>query len=220
MTLKELDKYSKPREKLLKYGPERLSDEELLAIIIGSGTRGKNVLQLSREILEKFKSREFGYECIDDLRKIEGIGLVKACEIISCFEIGKRYFASKKHSVYLTPRDVYENLFEYRYARKEHFIVVYLDVKNQEIKKQIVSIGTVNFSVVHPRDVFEEAVKNLASSIIVVHNHPSGILEPSQEDIKLTHRIVEAGKLLGIEVVDHVIIGKNGYYSFKENSLI
>jgi len=220
MTIKEIEKIERPREKLIKYGPDKLSEEELFAIILRTGSKGKNVLELSRELIDKFKDKNFTYENFNELKNFYGIGEVKACEILACFELGRRYLKGKKNSIYLKPQDVFNELSEFRNLKKEHFIVLYLDTKNQEIKKQVVSIGTLNFSIVHPREVFEEAVKNLAASIIIAHNHPSNFVEPSSEDIKLTKRLVEAGKILGIEILDHVIVSKEKYYSFKENNLL
>lgn len=220
MTVKEIERVDRPREKLAKYGPDKLSEAELLAILLRSGVKGKNVLELAGEITDKFRERGFEYGNLAELRKFCGIGEAKACELVACFELGKRYLKEKKNSIYLKPKDVFAELREFRALKKEHFIVLYLDTKNQEIKKQVVSIGTLNFSVVHPREVFEEAVRSLSASVIISHNHPSGSVEPSEEDLRLTKRLVEAGKILGIEVLDHVIISKEKYFSFKENGLI
>ncbi len=220
MNLKEIESIEMPREKILKYGPEKLSEKELLALLIRTGAKGRDVMSVAGELAEKLRVCKENAPDIKELANFYGIGLAKACEIAACFEIGKRYLKGKKNSIYLKPADVFAELKEWRGLKKEHFIVLYLDTKNQEIKKHIVSIGTLNFSVVHPREVFEEAVKNLAAGIIVSHNHPSGCVNPSQEDIKLTKRLAEAGRILGIELLDHVIVSNEGYFSFKENSLI
>lgn len=209
-----------PREKILKYGPDRLSDKELLALLIRTGAKGKDVMSVAGNLSEKLKSYAENVPDIRELANFYGIGLAKACEIAACFEIGKRYLKGKKNSIYLSPADVFNELSQWRGLKKEHFIVLYLDTKNQEIKKHIVSVGTLNCSIVHPREVFEEAVKNLAAGIIVSHNHPSGCVDPSQEDINLTKRLVEAGKILGIELLDHVIVSSENYFSFKKNNLI
>lgn len=220
MNIKEMEVCDKPREKMLKYGPDKLSEKELLALILRTGVKGKDVMSLAEELSVKLKEAPEGKESLPKLYSLCGIGKSKACEIMACFELGRRYLKNKKNSLYLKPKDVFLELKEYASAKKEHFIVLYLDTKNQEIKKYVVSIGTLNYSVVHPREVFEEAVKNLAASIIIAHNHPSGCPEPSQEDIKLTKRLIEAGKILGIELLDHVIVSKEKYFSFKENSLM
>ncbi|HOW89795.1 MAG TPA: JAB domain-containing protein, partial [Elusimicrobiales bacterium] len=130
------------------------------------------------------------------------------------------FIAGKKTSIYLKPRDVWEELRDIRENKKEHFVAFYLDTRNQEIKRDIVSIGTLNYNLVHPREVFEPAVRNLAAGIIVAHNHPSGCLEPSDEDLSLNRRLVQAGKLLGIELLDHVIVTKDAYSSFKQRNLM
>lgn len=140
-------------------------------------------------------------------------------EIRAVWEIAKR-FAGKKTNVYLKPRDIWEELRDIRGLKKEHFVVFFLDTRNQEVQRAIVSIGTLNYNLVHPREVFEPAVRNLAAGIILAHNHPSGCLEPSDEDLSLTKRLVQAGKLLGIEILDHVIVTKDAFTSFKQKGLI
>jgi DNA repair protein RadC len=134
-------------------------------------------------------------------------------------ELGKR-LATRKAGIFLKPRDIWEELRDIRVMKKEYFVVFYLDTRNQEIKRDIVSIGTLNYNLVHPREVFEPAVRNLAASVIVSHNHPSGCLEPSDEDLSLTKRLTQAGKILGIELLDHVIVTSGGFMSFKEKNLI
>ena len=134
-------------------------------------------------------------------------------------ELGKR-LAGKSSQIYLKPGDIWTALTDIRASKKEHFVTFYLDTRNQEIKRDIVSIGTLNYNLVHPREVFEPAVRNLAASIILAHNHPSGCLEPSDEDLSLTKRLVSPGKLLGIEVIDHIIVTKDGFISFKQKNLL
>ena len=139
--------------------------------------------------------------------------------IRAIWELSHR-FNGKKAGIYLKPRDIWEELRDVRDQKKEHFVVFFLDTRNQEIKRDIVSIGTLNYNLVHPREVFEPAVKNLAASVIVAHNHPSGNLEPSDEDLSLTKRLSQAGKLLGIELLDHVIVTREGFMSFKQKGLL
>ena len=177
-------------------------------------------LELAEKVLRKVGEENFSNLKIEDLKGISGLGPVKSCEIIACFELGKRLLKDKKIHIYLKPRDVWNELKDIRDHKKEHCVIFYLDTRNQEIKREIVSIGTLNYSLVHPREVFEPAVKNLAASVILAHNHPSGALEPSGEDITLNKRLVEAGKILGIEVLDHVIVSKEGFSSFKEKGLM
>jgi DNA repair protein RadC len=214
--IKDLPRIERPREKLMKYGPEKLSNEELLAILLRVGKKGENVITLSTKILQKFGSQSIAEVKYEELKNISGLGPAKACEIVACFELGKRFLTNKKSSIIMTPKDVFIELREIAEKKKEHFVVIYLDARNQEIKKEVVSIGTINTSLVHPREVFEPAVKNLASHIIIAHNHPSGNVEPSDDDIEVTKRLKSAGELLGIEIIDHIIVGKEKYYSFKE----
>jgi DNA repair protein RadC len=154
------------------------------------------------------------------LRSVSGLGPAKACEIVACFELGKRLLKEKPAALYLKPEDIWEKLKDYREHKKEHFIIFYLDSRNREIKNEVVSVGSLNANLVHPREVFEPAVKNLAAQVILAHNHPSGDPEPSEDDLALNKRLAEAGKILGIEVIDHIIIAKSGYLSFKEKGLL
>lgn len=204
--IKDLPKVDQPREKLEKYGPGRLSDSELLAILLRTGTKDLNVLKLAEKILQKFENEKFVDVSIDDLKSIHGLGPVKACEIISCFELGRRMLKGKKTRILLSPKDIWGRMEDIRGSKKEHFVVFYLDSRSQEIQREIVSVGTLNESLVHPREVFEKAIKNNAASIIVAHNHPSGDLEPSQADIEITKKLVQAGKILDIRIADHVIV--------------
>jgi DNA repair protein RadC len=220
MSLKNIHKIEQPREKLEKYGPSKLSDVELFAILLRTGLQGTPVLDLSKKILRHFPDSRLAYVEIDELKKIHGLGQAKACEIVACFELGKRLLKEKKAALILSPREVWEELKDIRSHKKEHFVVFFLDTQNQVVKREVVSIGTLNSSLIHPREVFEPAIKYLAAHIIIAHNHPSGSLEPSDEDITVTRRLAEAGKLLGIEILDHVIATANGYTSFKEKNLL
>lgn len=219
-TIKDMPRVERPRAKLMRYGPEKLADEELLAIILRTGSRGKNVLDMAGELLKRFGRGDIAKAGFAELRAAPGLGPAKSCEILAAFELGRRFLNGKKSGIYLKPRDIWEELRDVRDQKKEHFIVFYLDTRNQEIKRDVVSIGTLNYNLVHPREVFEPAVKNLAASVIVAHNHPSGCLEPSDEDLSLTKRLAQAGKLLGIEVLDHVIVTKEGFMSFKQKGLL
>ncbi len=206
LKIKDIPKVDRPREKMEKYGPDRLSDIELLAILLRVGTKESNVLKLSQKILEKFGNDKFVDVSINDLKIIHGIGVVKACEILACFELGRRMLKGKKTSILLSAKDVWERMEDIRGSKKEHFVVFYLDSRNQEIKRDIISIGTLNESLVHPREVFENAIKNNAASIIIAHNHPSGDLEPSQSDIEITKKLIQAGKILDIKIINHIIV--------------
>jgi DNA repair protein RadC len=213
--LKDISKVDRPREKLEKYGPEKLTSPELLAILLRTGTKDCNVLELSKKILQKFPTEKLLNASIKELSEIHGLGKVKACEIIACLELGKRILKGKKSTLILSPKDVWENCQDIRDHKKEHFVVFFLDTRNQQIQREIISIGTLNANLVHPREVFEPAILHNAAQIIVCHNHPSGNPEPSDEDLAITRRLQEAGKILGIEVLDHVVVTKTTFLSIK-----
>jgi DNA repair protein RadC len=218
--MKNIPKIDRPREKLIQYGPEKLSNSELLALLLRSGNKDINAIELAGEILKKFGAKKLPNLNFKDLNKISGLGPAKACEIIACFELGKRLLKDKKAQIYLTPKEIWEELRDLRNHKKEHFVIFYLDSRNQEIKREIISIGSLNANLVHPREVFEPAVRNLTAQIILAHNHPSGDPTPSEDDLEITKRLVEAGKILGIEVIDHIIVAKDNFFSFKEKDLI
>lgn len=218
--IKDLPKIERPREKLEKYGPERLSNSELLAILLRTGTKGINVIEMSNKILKKFSNDGLVKATVKELKNTFGLGVAKACEITACFELSRRLLQNKQSALLLSPKDVWDELKDIRDNKKEHFVIFFLDTRNQEIKREIISIGSLNANLVHPREVFEPAVRYSAAQIIVAHNHPSGNTEPSQEDLVITKRLVEAGKILGIEVVDHIIVAKDRLLSFKEKQLL
>lgn len=220
MPIKNLHKIEQPRERLEKYGPDKLSDAELLAILLRTGPKGIGVLDLSKKILRQFMGVKLANTGFKELKNFYGLGPAKACEIVACFELGRRMLKDKQSMLILSPQEVWVQLKDVRAQHKEHFAVFFLDTQNQEIKREIISIGTLNSSLIHPREVFEPAIKHLASHIILAHNHPSGSLEPSDEDLAVTKRLCDAGRLLGIEVLDHVIATGRGYASFKEKNLL
>ena len=220
MKIKDLPKVDRPREKLEKYGPKKLSNAELLGIILGKGKKGENAVELAKKILKKIALNKFINLQINDFHNLSGVGRVKALQIIAAIELSKRIITKTTAVEILKPQDIWNELKEYRSKSKEYFIAFYLDVRNNVISKEIVSIGTLNASLVHPREVFEPAVRNLAAQIILSHNHPSGDPSPSEEDLKLTRQLIDAGKILGIEIIDHVILTKNNYTSLKEKGII
>ncbi|MBI2595621.1 DNA repair protein RadC [Candidatus Daviesbacteria bacterium] len=220
MKIKDLPKIDRPREKLIRYGPEKLSNSELLAILLGTGIKGINVVELSNKILKKFTGNNLTRADVKALKNTTGLGETKACEIVACFELGKRLLKEKKTELILSPKDVWEQLKDIRDLKKEHFMVFYLDTRNQEICREIISIGTLNESLVHPREVFEPAIRNSAAQIIIAHNHPSGNPDPSEEDIKITAKLADAGKLLGIELFDHIIVTGEGFFSMSKENLV
>ncbi len=217
-TINELYKEDKPREKLLKKGVEALADYELMAVLLGSGTQGKDVLKLSKEIIRLFES-SFDTLDITALTDIHGMGRAKASQILSAIELSRRYLI--KQNTKITSADaVHEELKIYGSKKQEYFIAITLDGASHIIEKRIISIGTLNQSLVHPREVFADAVSDRAAGIIIAHNHPSGQLQASHEDKMVTARLKEVGKIMGIELLDHIIITKNGYLSFREEGML
>ncbi len=211
--IKNLPKHERPREKMIEKGAENLRDSELMAILLRTGIKGKNVLKISEEILNKFPKKKLLSLDFEKLSKIKGIGAGKACLLLSAFELTKRALEVEDNNLPAinSAKDAVAQLQELRTAKKEHFVVLYLNARNQLIHKETISIGTLNASLVHPREVFKPAIEHLAASIIVAHNHPSGGVEPSEADLELTKRLGDAGRLLGIEVVDHVIISSTDF---------
>ena len=220
MKIKDLPKVDRPREKLEKYGPERLSDSELLAILLRTGGEGINVVELAGKILRKFSGVGLTKASVKELKNTFGLGSAKACEISACFELSRRLLQNKQSTLILSPKDVWDELKDIRDHKKEHFVIFFLDSRNQEIKREIISVGSLNTNLVHPREVFEPAIRHLAAQVIIAHNHPAGDPSPSQEDLDITKQLVDAGKLLGIDISDHVIVSKANYFSFKEHKLI
>ena len=220
MKIKDLPKVDRPREKLEKYGPERVSDSELLAILLRTGSEGVNVVELASKILKKFSGVGLAKASVRELKNTFGLGAAKACEIVASFELGRRLLQNKQSVLLLSPQDVWEQLKDIRDNKKEHFVIFFLDARNQEIKREIISVGSLNANLIHPREVFEPAVRHLAAQVIIAHNHPAGDPSPSQEDSEITKQLVDAAKLLGIDISDHVIVSKANYFSFKEHKLL
>lgn len=222
--IKDLPFDDRPREKLKEYGVSFLSNAELIAIIIGTGTIKSSALDVARTLLKEQNGLN-GLNSIQvsELIQVDGIGEAKASKIMASIEIGKRLNSFRRNSSkkITCPCDAaYLLMDELKFKNKEYFNIIMLNTKNivQDIKN--ISIGSLNSSIVHPREVFLEAIKHSSASIILVHNHPSGDPKPSREDISLTQRLVKAGDILGINVVDHIIIGDECYYSMKEEGLI
>lgn len=215
----------RPREKLVQNGASSLSNAELLAILIRTGTKDVSAIELAQRILSMdSEGVKYLADCtVQELSKIKGIGTTKACQIVSAIEIGRRIAKSAplQGNQITSPRDV-ANMFmeEMRYYKKEYFKILLMNTKNVIIATEVISIGNLNASLVHPREVFVRAIKKSAAAIILLHNHPSGNPQPSQEDISITKRLIEAGAIIGIEVLDHIIIGDGCYKSLKELSII
>jgi DNA repair protein RadC len=221
--IKEMPKHLRPRERSLEVGMINLSDQEVLAIIIRSGYREHTAIDVSMNLLHRYGSlKNISQLTVEDLCKIKGIGKDKSIMLKAAFEIGKRSkFEKIEKKQILSSKDasiVLEN--NLRGLNKEHFIILILNTKNFLLGVETVSIGSLNSSIVHPRELFKSAINKSAAAIILAHNHPSGDPTPSREDIEVTKRIKSGGQLLGIDVIDHIIIGDNSYYSFKEEKMI
>ena len=217
-TINELYKHDRPREKLLAKGAGALKEYELLAILLGSGTQGKDVIKLSKEII-KLLDDDFESLTLNRLLEIHGLGRAKAMQILSAIELSRRYLIKQNIKI-TSAEDVHRELQEYALKKQEHFLVITLDGASHIIEKRIISIGTLNQSLVHPREVFADAVSDRAAGIIIAHNHPSGQLEPSIEDKRVTKRLKEVGTIMGIELLDHVILSRDGYLSLREEGLV
>lgn len=223
VSMKELPEDMRPREKLLKMGEGRLNEHELLAIILGMGTTKINALDLAKELMIRYRTlRGLKEASLEELMTQHGIGAAKAVSIKAAIELGRRLALCQEERPTITsPEDVKILVMEeMRYLDREHFKVIYLDRKGGIIIAEDISVGGLHSSMAHPREVFKNAVKRSAASVILVHNHPSGDPSPSNEDIETTRRLAEAGQIIGIEVLDHVIIGDNKYCSMKSKGLI
>lgn len=223
-TIKDLDISDRPREKMINEGYEALNEEELLAVILSTGYKNKNVIELSKEILASFSYEELLEVEVDELIKIDGIKLAKATKIVASLQLGRRIsekVIKKKIKKITSSADVYTYMKnELTFKKKEHFVAILLDTKNVIIAEETISIGDLSSTIVNPREVFKPAIKKSAKSIILVHNHPSGNPTPSMEDLQITKRLVDAGEILDISVLDHIIIGKDKFYSFKKEGNI
>jgi len=222
MKIKDLPDSSKPRERFLKYGPEVLSDAELFAIILRTGMVGENVIEMSNHLISKFGLLTNLFDSsLNELREIKGIGQNKAMQILAIAELGKRYDQEKNSIKKITCAEDVFKLFhrKLRDKKQEHFYMIMLNTKNETIKEELLTRGILNASVIHPREVFKPAIKNSCNKIILIHNHPSGDPTPSEEDLEITRKMMEVGEELEINVLDHVIIGDNNWWSWKERAL-
>src|SRR3989344_5382773 len=215
--IKDIPKIDRPREKFLAKGPDALSKSELLSMLIGSGIKGKNVKQLSEQIIKKFSSN-FLDLTIDDLLAISGIGEAKALQIISSLALVKRFYDEKKpqENLILTAKDAIVLNADLKEKKKEYLICLFLNARNVLLKKEIISIGTLDTSLIPPREIFGPAVEFRSAGIILLHNHPSGDPTPSEQDKEIFNKIIEAGKIMGVNVLDFIIIGNEKNYSFFE----
>ena len=222
-TIHDLPEEERPRERLVKFGEQALSAQELLQLILGRGIAGESVSVTAQKLLTEFGSlQKLSEASIEELSSVKGIGLAKAAQIKAAVEIGRRLstqIPAYKKKELLEPQYIAKLVWsKLRDYSREHFILIVLDSRNCSVSE--VSIGTLNASLVHPREVFSEAIKNKAAAVVVAHNHPSGDPKPSDDDIRITKRLVEAGEILGIEVLDHVIVTRDGFFSFKDKGFI
>ena len=223
MKIKDLPLIERPREKLLMNGVDSLSDTELLSIILKTGTKDYSVKDIACEVLKKINNlsqlQDFNIYTLDN---IKGLGKVKKMEIMAAIELGKRVFLQKNdlnNLIYNSAEKIYlDNRYLFFNKKQEYFYCLYLDNKKRLIERKLLFMGTINRSIVHPREIFKEAYLTSASGIVCMHNHPSGDINPSIEDVHLTQSLIEIGKLQGINVIDHLIIGKDNYYSFYDKN--
>ena len=217
--LKDWSVDDQPREKLINFGAQNLSNSELLAIILRVGNKHENVMELSQKILKKHDISKLSKVSYAQISKFNGINKAKACQILACFELARRFACFNENNLIIkTPKDVFNLLHPYlKNNDQEHFIGLYLNKKNFIIRKEIISIGTLDASLVHPRDIFKHAITDGAYYIILAHNHPSGDSKPSKDDLRVFETIDNASKLLGLKILDHIIIGKDDYYSYRKD---
>ncbi len=218
MRIKDIAKENRPRERLIKHGFPALSDAELLALILQKGTKEENVIDMSNRLLSKYGISKLSELSLKELQEIRGIGPAKAMQVMALFEFNKRHNLVVKPIKYIkSTEDVFSIFHEkLKGEKQEIFMIIMLNSKNMIIGEETISIGTLEQTLTHPREVFKPAIKNSASRIILVHNHPSGDPNPSDADRKLTDRLVESGDLLGINVIDHVIIGDKKWWSWRD----
>ena len=221
VTIHDIEEGERPRERLLDLGPGVLGDSDLVAVLFGSGSAGSGVLATADRVVSSVNVRRLHQVALEDLLAIRGMGKARAAQLLAAAEIGRRLWPDgDAQPLVRGPENVYELTQDIRGMNREHFVGFYLNSRNQVLRREIISIGSLNASIVHPREVFLPAVAMSAASIILAHNHPSGDPTPSEEDLAITRRLVEAGRLLGIELLDHVVVARDAYASFKERRLL
>ena len=218
--MKDMPVRDRPREKIACRGVSVLTDNELIEAIIGRGTKNKDVREISREIGALIQQHRDNLR-YKDLEGVDGIGPTKASQIIACFELGRRYYKPTGPGIRVTrPEDILPHVAHLKEKRQEHFICITLNGAGEILGNRTITVGLLNHSLVHPREVFADAITDRAASIICIHNHPSGSLEPSSQDIAITNQLKEAGSLIGIQLIDHIIVSKNGHVSMREQGLL
>ena len=216
LKIRDLPPEEKPREKLLEHGPSALSTHELLAVVLNTGTKKEEVLAMSSRVVKEYGEKSLANHSnpkamAEDL----DIPLIKAAQIVACAELGRRFFKKSggRAAIIRTAKDVFDYVKDMRELSKEHLRGIYLNTHHRVIHDEVISIGTVNANIIHPREVFKPALEYSAAAVVLVHNHPSGITKPSEADIEVTKQLVEAGRILGVDLLDHVIVTKNKFVS-------
>lgn len=222
MKLKSLPLEDRPREKMIKGGPSLLTNSELLAIILGTGNKKDNVLALSTKILNSYNLKSLSTANVSKLAKESGVGEAKSCQIAACFELGRRLssFKEEKKVIIKNAKDLVNMFSSERNQKQENLKAVYLDSRNKIIKEQTIFVGSLNESIINQREIFKIALEENASSVILMHNHPSGDPNPSMADVEATQEILKVAEILKIPLIDHIILGDKKYFSFKEKGLI
>ena len=216
-TIKDMPEHARPREKLREKGPKALTDEELVAAILGMGTTGVDVRTMAKQVVSLIREHKEGLS-LDHLLEVPGMGLAKAAQILSAFELARRHLFKEMVKI-ICAKDILPLVSDIAGKQQEHFVCISLNGANEVIERRIVTIGLIDKSPVHPREVFADVIADRAAAVIFVHNHPSEELQPSESDLNIHRQLTEAGKILGIQVLDHVIVTRKGYYSFREAGL-
>ena len=217
-TIKDMPEHSRPREKLREKGASALTDEELVAAILGRGVKGLDVVAMSKSVAKLIREHKENLS-VDHLTSVPGMGLAKAAQILSAFELARRYLLKETVKI-RSAKDILPLVADIANKQQEYFVCISLNGANEVIEKRIVTIGLVNSSQIHPREVFADVIADRAAAVIFAHNHPSGDPKPSDVDAKTHKQLTEAGKILGLRILDHIIVTKKGYFSFQEAGLV
>ena len=212
---------ARPREKMLKYGAPALNNTELLAVMLGSGVEGENVLKVAEDLMRRHGAEGLPLLTLEGWRTSRGVGSVKACQLTAAFELARRILVRPVSEFKVgSPREAYDLVRDLKRARKEHLVALYLDAQNYLIERETISIGSLNTTRTHPREILQPAILHSALSLVLVHNHPSGSLEPSRDDLDFTRSIARAAELMGVTLADHLIVSPKGYVSLKERGAL
>jgi DNA repair protein RadC len=221
LAIQDLEEEERPRERLFALGPAALGDADLVALLFGTGSAGEGILDIAARVVRSIPMRRIHLVATEELLAIQGVGPARAAQLLAAAEIGRRLWPDADPVPLVRgPENIFELTRDIRASRREHFVGFYLNSRNQVIRREIISIGSLNASIVHPREVFVPAIAVSAASLILAHNHPSGDPTPSEEDLAITRRIQESGRILGIDLLDHVVVAQDSYASFKERRLL